>query len=366
VTASAADPGPFVELDRVTRRYEGTAAPAVADLTLGIGRGEVFALLGPSGCGKSTTLRLIAGLERPDAGEVRLGGQSITDWPPERRRMGVVFQNYALFPHLGVAENVAFGLKARRTPAADTERAVREALELVQLTGLERRGVDQLSGGQQQRVALARALALRPDVLLLDEPLSNLDAALRDETRAVLRALLRRLGMTVLFVTHDQSDALAFADRIALMRAGRIVEAGTPESLYDSPETTFTATFLGGANVIPARTAGDGRTVEVADSAGTPARLEVGAWAEGLEQAPAGTPVTVIARPERVAVVGEPGDHSLPARVTDRVFLGPTVRLVLRLDAGIEIRALVPRAPAGDRVWAALGPDVLRALPAAE
>jgi putative spermidine/putrescine transport system ATP-binding protein len=364
---TASPPGGFVELDSVTRWYEGAPSAAVSDLTLEIARGEIFALLGPSGCGKSTTLRLIAGLERPDRGQVRLGGETITHWPPERRRMGVVFQSYALFPHLNVAENVGFGLKARRAPAGEVAKAVREALELVQLTGLEQRSVDQLSGGQQQRVALARALALAPDVLLLDEPLSNLDAALREETRNTLRALLRRLGMTVLFVTHDQSDALAFADRIGLMRAGGLVEVGTPEGLYNEPATVFTATFLGGANVFRATAVGDGRSVTInTDDGQTAPHLEVGSWVEGLASAPAGAPVSVVARPERLTVSDDPTGKALPARVLDKLFLGPVVRLTVRLDAGVELRALVPRAPRGERAWIDLGPNVLRALPASE
>lgn len=360
MTRDATPSTPYLAVDRVSRRFDSAGAPAVESVSLAIARGEIFALLGPSGCGKSTTLRIVAGLEHPDSGSVFVGGTEVTEWPPERRRMGVVFQNYALFPHLSVFENVAFGLRVRGDSRDVVDRAVREALELVQLDGLERRSVDQLSGGQQQRVALARAIAPRPSVILLDEPLSNLDAALREETRDTLRALLRRLEVTALFVTHDQSEALAFADRLGLMRSGRIVEIGTPDALYNEPDQAFTATFLGAANVLAGTTTGDGRRARL-DGDGNLA-LDIGSWAAGIDATTAGTPVTLVARPEALSILEEPAPNALAARVVDQVFLGATRRLTTKLDAGPTVRIHAATGPTNERVWVAMPPASLRAV----
>jgi ABC-type Fe3+/spermidine/putrescine transport system ATPase subunit len=360
VTLDSSPPRPFLDLAGVSRRFEGGSVAAVASVSLAIARGEIFALLGPSGCGKSTTLRIIAGLEQPDDGSVFLDGVEITDWPPERREMGFVFQNYALFPHLSVFENVAFGLRVRKKPKDAVESAVREALELVQLEGLERRSVDQLSGGQQQRVALARAIAPRPHVLLLDEPLSNLDAALREETRDTLRALLRRLGVTAVFVTHDQSEALAFADRMGLMRSGTLVETGTPEQLYSAPETEFTASFLGGANVLRALTVGNGKSVRLEGPESL--MLEVGSWCDGLGDAADGVPVALVVRPELVELSETRVEGALGATIHDRVFLGATWRLSIRLEAGPLLRAISTRTVSDDRVWVSLPARSLRGV----
>jgi ABC-type Fe3+/spermidine/putrescine transport system ATPase subunit len=360
VIAERSESQSFLELDGVSRRFEKSGTPAVAGVSISIERGEIFALLGPSGCGKSTTLRIIAGLEQPDSGAVRLRSEDVTQWPPERRRMGVVFQNYALFPHLSVFENVAFGLRVRKEPKSRVDAAVAEALELVQLSGLERRGVDQLSGGQQQRVALARAIAPRPEVVLLDEPLSNLDAALREETRDTLRVLLRKLGVTAVFVTHDQSEALAFADRLGLMRSGHLVEVGPPDRLYNEPEVEFTATFLGGANVLQAIATGDARTVRIGTSEGV--RINVGSWADGLREAPAGQSVALVARPELVALSDEPVPGALPGRLVDRVFLGATYRVTVALEAGPVLRAIARRIPTSADVWLSIPPEAARAV----
>jgi ABC-type Fe3+/spermidine/putrescine transport system ATPase subunit len=231
-----------VRLDRVSKLYpEGGG---VRDFSVEIADGEFFAFLGQSGCGKTTTLRVIAGLERPDSGRVYLDGRDVTDLPPEKRDAAMVFQNYALFPHLNVRENVAFGLKARKTPREETRRRVIEALELVQLAGLERRAVTDLSGGQQQRVALARAIAVQPKILLLDEPLSNLDAELRYSTRRQLADLQQRLKITAIYVTHDQEEALELAHRIAIMREGVVEQIGTPNEVLDHPATPFVESFL--------------------------------------------------------------------------------------------------------------------------
>src|SRR5262245_37225802 len=242
-----------VELIQVTKRF-GTAL-AVHDLSLSIFTGEFFALLGPSGCGKTTTLRLIGGLETPDSGDIRIAGEVVNAQPPYVRRANIVFQHYALFPHLPVQEDVAFGLrvKARRLPAAEVVRRVKAVLELVQLAGFETRRPHQLSGGQQQRVALARALVLQPQVLLLDEPLGALDRQLRKTMQGELRRIQAEVGMTFLYVTHDQDEALSMADRMAVMRHGSIEQLGTPQQIFQQPRTQFVAEFMGAANILTGR-----------------------------------------------------------------------------------------------------------------
>ena len=249
-------PSASVELVHVTKRF--SAALAVHDLTLTIYQGEFFALLGPSGCGKTTTLRLIGGLETPDSGEIRIGGAVVNDQPPYARRVNIVFQHYALFPHLTVQDNVAFGLrvKGRRLPGAEVTQRVKAVLDLVQLSGLETRRPHQLSGGQQQRVALARALVLQPHVLLLDEPLGALDRQLRKAMQTELRRIQREVGMTFLYVTHDQDEALSMADRMAVMRQGAIEQLGTPQDIFQTPRTRFVAEFMGAANIFMGRITG--------------------------------------------------------------------------------------------------------------
>ena len=253
---------PVVELSGLSKSYQDPKHPAVAALDLTVHEGEILCLLGPSGCGKTTLLRLIAGFETPDGGEVRVGGREVAGpraWlPPERRRIGFVFQDYALFPHLTVLQNVAFGVRAR-TRRARKKRA-EEVLDLVGLTIFSRRYPHQLSGGQQQRVALARALAPRPEVILLDEPFSNLDAALRGSTREEVRRILKETNTTTLLVTHDQEEALSFTDRLAVMRAGRLEQLGLPEEVYKRPRTAFVASFLGHTNLL--RGAGRGTSAQ--------------------------------------------------------------------------------------------------------
>jgi len=231
-----------VTLEHITRRFKG--AGGVADFSCTIADGEFFALLGPSGCGKTTTLRIIAGLETCDSGRVLFGEHDMTQVPPEKRNAAMVFQSYALFPHMNVFENVAFGLKARKMPKPEIAPRVEEALGYVQLQGFEKRPVTELSGGQQQRVALARALAVQPEILLLDEPLSNLDAELRVSTREEIAKLQKRLGITAIYVTHDQEEALALADRIAVMKDGACHQIGTPDEVLHQPATEFVAKFL--------------------------------------------------------------------------------------------------------------------------
>jgi putative spermidine/putrescine transport system ATP-binding protein len=238
-------------LTGLTKRY-GDGPPAVDALDLTVAEGEFIALLGPSGCGKTTTLRIVAGLVPPDAGEVRLGGRDITALPVHRRDIGLVFQSYALFPHMTAGANVGFGVEMRGLARAERDRRVAEALRMVRLEGLAHRKPRELSGGQQQRVALARAIAIRPSLLLLDECLSNLDAKLREEMRGEIRDIQREAGITAVFVTHDQTEALAMCDRVAVMREGRIVQTGTPEEVYERPATPFVASFLGRMNRIVA------------------------------------------------------------------------------------------------------------------
>src|SRR6266478_1812943 len=252
---------PLLDLHNVSKRFGKTSA--VADVSVAVQSGEFFGLLGPSGCGKTTTLRIVAGLESPDTGSVEFNGRDITHLPSEKRGFGMVFQNYALFPHLNVFENVAFGLRARglrvrtgsgsdRVPPNEIIDRVHRALELVQLPGFDIRRVDELSGGQQQRVAIARAIAIEPALLLFDEPLSNLDVTLREETRGELRELVGRLGLTAVYVTHDQEEAFALCDRIAVMFAGQILQIGLPRELYEQPARTAVARFLGRNNLISA------------------------------------------------------------------------------------------------------------------
>lgn len=295
---------------------------AVDDLSLEVERGEFLSLLGPSGCGKTTTLRMIGGFETPTTGRILLDGREVTGIPPQRRGTGMVFQSYALFPHLDVFENVAFGLRARGDRGPEIARRVHSALERVDLAGYEKRAVQALSGGQQQRVALARALAPEPPVLLLDEPLSNLDAALRERTRAELRALLKDVGITAIFVTHDQEEAFHLSDRIAVMNRGRLQQVGPAEALYHRPVNAFVAAFVGQANFLAGTvaSAGEGGS-EVVLNGGMRWRLEDG---EGLNS---GQAVQVMTRPESLRLVpaSEASESALPGVVQDRRFAGSLV-----------------------------------------
>ncbi|WP_439498943.1 ABC transporter ATP-binding protein [Bosea sp. (in: a-proteobacteria)] len=313
----------YLTLAGLQKRYRDSVA--VDDVSLSVEQGESVALLGPSGCGKTTTLRMLAGLVDPDAGTIRLDGAEITRLPAHRRNMGYVFQSYALFPHLSVARNVGFGLEERRVGRAETGRRVEEALGMVRLSGLEGRRPRELSGGQQQRVALARALVIRPSVLLLDESLSNLDAKLRDAMRHEIRDIQRSLGITTLFVTHDQVEALTMCDRIAVMKRGRIEQIGTPEDIYERPATRFVADFVGRANVLPAdRDAKGGISV----------------WGVTLPaRAPQGGEVDVFVRPQRVRLVpvSEPAGEGmvrLTGRVERSVFVGDHVEVIVAGTGG--------------------------------
>src|SRR5512144_1431092 len=251
----------IVTIQGVVKRFGAVTAVDAVDLT--VADGELFTLLGPSGCGKTTLLRLIAGFYQPDAGEIRFGDRVVTGLPPYRRNIGMVFQNYALWPHMTVAGNVTYGLRLRKVPAAEARERLAGALRKVKLTGLESRYPGQLSGGQQQRVALARALVLEPDILLLDEPLSNLDAKIRVEVRAEIRTLQQELRISTVYVTHDQEEALSLSDRVAVMREGRVLQVAAPKVLYERPATRFVADFVGTNNFIEGvcKERGDGRAL---------------------------------------------------------------------------------------------------------
>src|SRR5918994_5019930 len=288
---------PLLSLRNLSRSFGSTRA--VADVSLDVAQGEFFGLLGPSGCGKTTTLRMLAGLEKPDAGSIHFQNQDITNLPPERRGFGMVFQNYALFPHLNVFENVAFGLRARHAAKAEMNDRVRSALELVQLPGYEKRAIDELSGGQQQRVAIARAIAIEPALLLFDEPLSNLDVSLREETRSELRELVTRLGLTAVYVTHDQEEAFALCDRISVMSGGKILQTGRPRELYETPAELTVARFLGRNNLI--------RVMRLSSSKATIAEFKTLAGGHTLQLpatrddlAPLNKPCSLAIRPEHL------------------------------------------------------------------
>ncbi len=329
---------PLLSLRNISRTFGQTRA--VADVSLDVNQGEFFGLLGPSGCGKTTTLRMIAGLEKPNAGSIEFQNNDITNLPPERRGFGMVFQNYALFPHLNVFENVAFGLRARHKTKAEMNDRVTSALELVQLPGYGKRAVDELSGGQQQRVAIARAIAIEPALLLFDEPLSNLDVSLREETRSELRELVTRLGLTAVYVTHDQEEAFALCDRISVMVGGKLMQTGRPRELYEQPAEISVAGFLGRNNLIKAMRLSSSKTSEgefkTLDGEHT-LRLAV----KHEELAPLNKPVYLAIRPEHVQLSNSNGAaNSLPARIREIVFAGATS--TVRVDAnGLLLEALV-------------------------
>jgi len=367
----------LLSLKRISKRFGATAA--VDDVSITVERGEFFGLLGASGSGKTTTMRIIAGLESPEAGSVEFEGRHITNFPAEHRGFGMVFQNYALFPHLNVFENVAFGLRARsgrvRSPTvregSSTEslnKKVKHALELVQLPGFDARRVDELSGGQQQRVAIARAIAIEPALLLFDEPLSNLDVALRDETRGELRALVKRLNLTAVYVTHDQEEAFALCDRIAVMSEGRVLQIGPPRELYDQPTSVVVAKFLGRNNLIRAMrltSSNDPLTrFKTLEGGHT---LVVHAAHEQLIHLPVSKPIMLAIRPEAITISkGQPiGENHLSARIAQIEFSGATT--AVELDAnGLKLEALVLRADdfeIGDECVVTLAPDQIRLLP---
>jgi iron(III) transport system ATP-binding protein len=321
-----------VQVDGVSKRYAHRVKGeiyAARDVRLDVRPGELLTLLGPSGCGKTTTLRMIAGYEKPDAGRIRFGGQDVTDLPANRRNIGFVFQNYALFPHLSVFENVAYGLRVRGQPDDMIARSVGDVLALVGLAGYEQQFSSQLSGGEQQRVALARAIVIQPRVLLFDEPLSNLDAKLRVQMRQEIRDLQRRLAITTVYVTHDQEEAMAVSDRIAVMHQGSVVQEGTAEDLYHRPASQFVAQFVGRMNLVAGRVAAIvGETVNIA-ALGTLISTPL----PRRDLAP-GDPVQIIVRPEAVEVMSgrdeKTGPDPLPAVIVSRTFLGEKIEYSVR------------------------------------
>jgi len=320
--AAAAAPAD-VRLERVTKRFDEVVA--VDDLSVQIPQGSFFALLGPSGCGKTTTLRMIGGFEEPDAGTIYLGDRTVTGLPPYKRDVNTVFQSYALFPHLTIFENVAFGLRRRGLKGPQLEGRVREILSLVDLAGVERRKPRQLSGGQQQRVALARALVNRPQVLLLDEPLGALDLKLRKQMQLELKALQHDMGITFVHVTHDQDEAMTMADQIAVMNQGRIEQLGSPAELYERPRTAFVARFLGASNLLPGTVAGSG--VVRLDGGG-----EVRIAADSLPES--GTRVAVGIRPEKLAFGARDGRNRLAGTVIESAYVGVATQYIVDTPSG--------------------------------
>ncbi|MEX1204072.1 MAG: ABC transporter ATP-binding protein [Dongiaceae bacterium] len=346
-----------VDISGVSKRYDRVVA--LDDVSLTFAEGEFFGLLGPSGSGKTTLLRSIAGFVEPEAGEIRIDGADVRDTPVHRRDIGMVFQNYALFPHMSVYENVAFGLAVRGVAGAETAERVRAMLALVRLAGYEERRPRQLSGGQQQRVALARALITRPRVLLLDEPLGALDRRLRQEMQIELKSIQREVGITTAFVTHDQEEALTLSDRIAIFNEGRVVQVGAPSAIYERPETVFAAGFLGDANFFAGRAAGRGRVLVEGQGALLTA-----------DPLPAdGAPVTLAVRPEKIALTAAdaapaPADaplNRLDGRVVQSVYSGNSITYKIAV-AGAELtvfeqnRASRP-FPAGAAVRLAWSPE---------
>ena len=324
-----------IQLIGLTKRFEDVTA--VDGIDVHVRGGEFFSLLGPSGCGKTTTLRLIAGFEQPTDGRILLDGSDVARTPPHKRNVNTVFQNYALFPHLNVFDNIAFGLRRAKRPKGEVAQRVREALELVRLTGFERRRSSQLSGGQQQRVALARALVLNPTVLLLDEPLGALDAKLRKALQIELKALQQEVGITFLYVTHDQEEALTMSDRLAVMHEGHVEQVGAPKDVYEDPQTVFIADFLGVSNLMDAvaRGARDGGC-----------RVALGQFE--LDARGGGGDVTgpakIVIRPERVELEphgGPAGANRLPGMVERLVYVGSALQVIVRVATGETVQALV-------------------------
>jgi spermidine/putrescine ABC transporter ATP-binding subunit len=310
---------------------------AVDRVSLDVQPGEFLALLGPSGSGKTTILMSIAGFERPTEGEIYVGERRIDNVPPHRRNVGMVFQRYALFPHLTVADNVAFPLQMRGVRKADRARQVSEALRLVQLDGYGERKPSQLSGGQQQRVALARALVYRPPVLLMDEPLGALDRKLREQLQIELRAVQRQVGATVIYVTHDQGEALSMADRIGVVHEGRIQQLGTPRDLYDGPANAFVANFIGETNLLEGAVAEVGPSTLVRLDGGHEVRVEIAAPGD-LE---AGERVRLAVRPERIRLRDGSGPGHIPGRITQATYMGDTVVYAIDLNGGASVRSRI-------------------------
>jgi spermidine/putrescine transport system ATP-binding protein len=337
---------PSVRLERVTKRFGGLLA--VRRLSLDVERGEFFTLLGPSGCGKTTTLRMVAGFEEPSEGRILIDGVDVAGLPPFKRPTNTVFQSYALFPHLSVEDNVAFGLRRKGVKKAETRRRVREELERVGLEGEAKRKPRQLSGGQQQRVALARALVNLPTVLLLDEPLGALDLKLRKGLQLELKRIQREVGITFVYVTHDQEEALTMSDRIAVMNRGVVEQVDVPEAVYERPRTTFVAGFIGVSNLMPGEVvSANGATAELRLDSGVTVRTESGGTS-------AGDRAHAVVRPEKLVIyrIDEPppdGRPSVEGVIESSIYLGTATQVVVRLPDGTAMTVLVPNADETDR-----------------
>jgi spermidine/putrescine transport system ATP-binding protein len=359
MTMSTDTAPPMVELRGVSKRFGGFTA--VADVDLRIGAAEFMTFLGPSGCGKTTILRMISGFETPTEGTVHLAGEDVTHLPPYRRNVNQVFQSYALFPHLTVEENIAFGLKMKKTPKSEIADRVQRGVQLVALGGFEKRKPSELSGGQRQRVALARAIVCEPKVLLLDEPLSALDAKLRHQMQIELKNLQRRLGITFIFVTHDQEEALTMSDRIAVINKGRIEQLGDVNAIYHEPRTTFVANFIGEANILPATVVSRGEEQARIRLDG---KLEIAIRDANLSAG--AKDILVSIRPEKIHIEKQhPKDDSnvFEAVIAEEIFKGATDELTLRHASGLELTACAANESAheecfckGDRVWFSLHP----------
>ena len=314
----------FLEINNVRKVFAGQVAPAVESFNLKIERGELVSFLGPSGCGKTTTLRMVAGFELPTSGSVTINGQDFTNVPPNKRNIGMVFQSYALFPNMTVADNIGFGLKIAKKPASEVKKRAEEMLALIHMPGLGNRYPYQLSGGQQQRVALARALAFSPQVLLLDEPLSALDAKIRVSLRSEIRSIQQKLGITTIYVTHDQEEALSMSDRVVVMNNGKMEQVGTPFEIYNFPTTEFVAQFVGTLNRLQAKVsdAANGQLVVDGQSIKTAQKLE------GFAN---GDPVTISLRPERVSFYSDVQKvNALDCTIENIAFLGSIVRIQVK------------------------------------
>ena len=319
-----------LELKDIRKSFE-KETDVLKGISLAIGKGEFITLLGSSGCGKTTTLRIIAGLETPDGGQVFLDGKDVTSLAPEARDVNTVFQNYALFPHMNVADNIGYGLKLKKTPKEEIRRKVKEMLELVQLPGYEKRKPSELSGGQKQRVAIARALVNNPKVLLLDEPLGALDLQLRRAMQIELKRLQKKLGITFVYITHDQEEAINMSDRIAVMNEGRFEQIGSPDEIYNHPRTSYVATFVGNANILRGRAAGTENGSVLVELPG--GIMPVDAAGEKVKE---GEEVTLAVRSENIRLDGGCG---LEAEVSEKSFAGGLLRVVLKLSDGTEVTA---------------------------